>query len=148
MLFKDYISNLYEDIKIHLIKYIFIYTPLLGIIIYTISKTHICFEVGDDFISNLTNVSGVLAGFLFTSLGILISLPSNKFISFLKKTGHMRIIHNCIMIGIMAFLITMVLGLFNTSIKLATYLFVVGISETFVSACYMYRVSYYSEKSE
>lgn len=104
-------------------------------------------KINDTFIPNLINVSGVLAGFLFTALGILISLPRNKFIKFLIETGYMRIIYNCMIMGVIALLTSMILGLFNVLIKLMIYMFIIGISETVVSAYYLYRVSYLSSKS-
>jgi len=97
---------------------------------------------------SLVNVSGILAGFLFTSLGIIITLPDNKFTQMLTKIGYMKIIYTAMFMGIMSFLIAMLLGLFNIIEQITKLLFVIGISETFLSAFYLYRVSYFSGKSK
>lgn len=148
MLFREIFNNIKEDIKLHFIKYAFLYAPLFGIITYFLVNTFIDIKINEQFMPNLVNISGVLAGFLFTSLGILISLPENKFIIFLKETGHMKIIFNSMIIGIMLLLISMVLGLFDFCNEITIYIFVGGISETFISAYYLYKVSYYSGKSK
>lgn len=147
MLLKDLLNNFVESIKIHFIKYVFIYAPIIGSITYTFISKFVNIEISDEFIPNLINVSGVLAGFLFTALGILISLPRNKFIKYLLETGHMKIIYNSMILGVVTLLISMILGLFNILIKVVIYMFIIGISETLVSAYYLYRVSYYSSKS-
>lgn len=144
----DKIHNKKEDIKIVLIKYAYIFTPLIGLITYSILMNFIEIKLDENYLSNLINISGILAGFLFTSLGIMISLPDNKFTQLLKQIGYMRIIYNAITVGIIFFLIAMILGLFNISTTVANLFFIVGISETFLSSYYLYRVSYYSGKSK
>lgn len=141
------LNNIKETVKIHFIKFSFIYAPIIGLFIYFLLSKLLKTKLDTDFMSNLINVSGILSGFLFSSLGIIISLPSTKFTNFLKETGYMRIIYNSMIIGIMTLLISMLLGMFSISIAATKLLFIVGISETFLSAYYLYRVSYYSGKS-
>jgi len=145
---KHTVHNINEDVKSFFIRFAYIIAPTVGLFIYFIFKKLSNFNIDDNFVSNLINVSGILAGFLFTSLGIIISLPENKFIQLLKDTGYMKIIYNSMIIGIITLLIAMLLGMFNFK-KIPTELsFIIGISETFLSAYYLYRVSYYSGKSK
>lgn len=147
MLFKYTVNNFKEDLKMLCIKYAYIVAPIIGLIIYTFFLKNKC-PFDTEFKSNLINVSGVLAGFLFTSLGIIISLPDNKFTNLLKQTRYISIIYNSMIIGIIALLISMLFGMFSVIDKITITAFIIGISETFLSAYYLYRVSYYSGKSK
>lgn len=148
MTFSEIFNNIKEYIKLYFIKYAYIYSPIAGLIIYNILKNLFTIKLSEGFISNLINVSGILAGFLFTSLGMIIALPDNKFTMLLKENGYMKIIYNSMMLGIVSLLISMLIGMFNLSESMAIIFFIVGISETFLSAYYLYRVSYFSGKSK
>jgi len=148
MRIKYKIHNLINDIELVLIKYAYIFAPIAGLIIYYILIHIIKIQLDPNFMISLVNVSGILAGFLFTSLGIIITLPDNKFTQMLTKIGYMKIIYTAMFMGIMSFLIAMLLGLFNIIEQITKLLFVIGISETFLSAFYLYRVSYFSGKSK
>lgn len=148
MRLENKVHNVKEDIKIMFIKYAYILAPILGLVIYFILIDVAKIELSENFMENLINISGILAGFLFTSMGIMITLPDNKFTQLLKRTGYMKIIYKAMTVGIMSFLIAMMLGLFNINEIVSKLLFMIGISETFLSAYYLYRVSYYSGKSK
>jgi len=142
----DNLNNIYYEIKMHLVKYAYIYAPIIGVSLGTISFYRKPIDML--FISNAINLSGILAGFLFTSLGIMISLPDNKFTILLKENGYMRIVYKTMAIGIVAFLISMVIGLIRFNSIVMAVFFTIGVSETFLSSYYLYRVSYYSGKSK
>lgn len=146
MTFLDVLNNKYQNIKLNIVKYAYVYIPVASVlIVFTSFRNN---PVDYEFISNAINLSGILAGFLFTSLGIMISLPDNKFTAQLTINGYMGIIFKTMAIGIVAFLISMVMGLlkFNTSIM--SLFFTVGVSETFLSSYYLFQVSKYSGKSK
>ena len=138
-------NNIIYEIKMNIVKYAYIYAPIIGMIIYVFLLKDRLLSV--DFISNIINLSGILAGFLFTSLGIMIALPDNSFTILLKENGYMKIIYKTMAIGIVSFLISMIIGLFNFNNSIMTIFFTIGVSETFLSSYYLYRVSYYTSKS-
>ena len=100
------------------------------------------------YINNIINLSGVLAGFLFTTYGIFMSLPNNRFIHLLKFNGYMGIIYKTLLFGIVFLISSMILGLFTNYYNLITYIFVFGISETITSVYHFYKVLKYSSKSK
>ena len=148
MRFKNTAHNTIENIKKYFIKYAYVFAAIIGLSIYSVLFYVVKIELNENFMTNLINISGILAGFLFTSLGIIISLPDNKFTQQLTKTGYMKIIYRAMGMGIMSLLIAMMLGIFNIIEQVAKLFFITGISETFLSAYYLYRVSYYSGESK
>lgn len=145
MTFSEIFNNIIYEIKMNFVKFAYIYAPVISMIVYiTLLKDR---DLDIDFISNVINLSGILAGFLFTSLGIMITLPDNKFTILLKENGYMEIIYRTMTMGIVSFLISMITGLFNFSNSIMTIFFIIGVSETFLSAYYLYKVSYYTSKS-
>lgn len=145
MTYQEKIDNFIQDIKIIFIKYAYIIAPLIGLLFYMVVLKNR--DLDNDFNSNIINLSGALSGFLFTSLGIMIALPDNKFTLLLKENGYMNIIYKTMTTGIVLFLLSMIIGLFNLNDLLMAMLFIMGVSETLLSAYYLYRVSYYTNKS-
>lgn len=148
MRLRDKFNNLHQDVKENFIKYSYIISPLMGLLLYRLLLKCEIINLGRDFNSNLIGIAGTMSGFLFTSLGVILAIPDNKFMEFLKSTGYTTIIYKSLIIGIMTLLASMVLGLFDISETMPTYLFIIGISETVLSAYYLYKVSYYSGKSK
>lgn len=147
MMLRHRLHNVKEDIKEHLIEFAYIYAPLIGLALFIILTNLVNVDFDKEFQSNMINISGVLSGFLFSSIGIMLALPSNKFTQTLNSIGYMKIIFRAMIIGIFTLLISMLLGLFNVCSKVYSIFFVIGISETLLSAYYLYKVSYYSGKS-
>lgn len=145
MTFSQILNNIFYEVKMNIVKHAYIYSPIIGIAIYTALLQNR--NLDNTFTSNIINLSGILAGFLFTSLGIMIALPDNKFTTLLKENGYMKIIYKTMTIGIISFLISMIIGLFSFSTSIMTILFIIGVSETFLSSYYIYRVSYFTSKS-
>lgn len=147
MMLRYRLHNVKEDIKEHLILYAYVYAPLVGLALFSLLANLVNIDFDKEFQSNMINISGILSGFLFTSIGIMLALPSNKFTQKLNSIGYIKIIFRAMIIGIFALITSMLLGLFNTCNRACNIFFVIGISETLLSAYYLYKVSYYSSKS-
>ncbi|MCI5643440.1 MAG: hypothetical protein MR285_04960 [Peptoniphilus sp.] len=131
-------------------KYIYLVSPIIGLGAFIILEKANFIESSSDqsYINNIINLSGVLAGFLFTTYGIFMSLPNNRFIHLLKFNGYMGIIYKTLLFGIVFLISSMILGLFTNYYNLITYIFVFGISETITSVYHFYKVLKYSSKSK
>lgn len=147
MKFKNMIYNLMSDLIENIIAYAYIIAPSLFIIIYLILKETIHLNIDEEFNSNVINISGVLSGFLFSSLGIIMSLPDNKFTRALREYNYMEIIYKTMFIGIVSLIMTLILGLFKVLSSLKTILFIIGLSETLLSSYYIYKVTKLANKS-
>ncbi|MBC8590655.1 hypothetical protein [Wansuia hejianensis] len=148
MRFSHKVHNKYKDIEEFIRKHAYLMFPLLGTAIYFICNKLLELNIDTEFNSNIINVSAVLAGFLFSSLGIIISLPQNRFIERLKLIGYMEIIYRAMFLGIIFLISTLILGLFNIGYNLKILLFVSGLSETILSSYYLYKVTKLSSKSK
>lgn len=140
--------NIYRDIEEFMRRYAYLIFPLLFIAIYIFLKKTLNISIDEEFNSNIINVSGTLSGFLFTSLGIMLSLPENRFTQVLKESGYIEIIHKSMFLGIVFLIITLVFGLFNVLPRFKIIFFIVGLSETLLSSYYLYRVTKLSSKSK
>ena len=133
------INNIIYNVKqvfIEIIrKYIYLVSPIIGLGAFIILEKTNFIEASNDlsYMNNIINLSGVLAGFLFTTYGIFMSLPNNRFIYLLKFNGYMGIIYKTLLFGIVFLISSMILGLFTNYYNLITYIFVFGISETITS---------------
>lgn len=145
MTFSEKLNNFIQNTKMRFVEYAYIIAPLIGLFVYIVFLKDRVIDI--NLISNIINLSGTLAGFLFASLGIMIALPDNQFTLLLKENGYMNIIYKTMTIGIVAFLLSMVVGLFELNNSLMLIFFTIGVSETFLSSYYLYRVSYYTNKS-
>ena len=80
-------------------------------------------ELGNDFQFNLLNFSGVLAGFLFTGVGIMISTVDKERINRLWNHHYLDNMYYCAAFGILASIMDALLVLTfvscNTSIKVS-----------------------------
>lgn len=142
------IYNKYKDIEELIRKYSYLILPIISIAIYIICNKLFEIEIDSEFNSNIINVSAVLAGFLFSSLGIIISIPQNKFIDRLKTVGYMDIIYRSMFLGIIFLISTLIFGLFNIIHKVKIILFISGLSETILSSYYLYKVTKLSSRSK
>ncbi len=130
-------------------KYIYLINPLIGIFAFkTLNKINVInISSTQNFLDNIINLSGIMAGFLFTTYGILMSLPNNKFIELLKFNKTINIVFKTLLLGIIFLISAMILGLFTEYFSLITYIFIFGISETVTSVYQFYQILKYSYKS-
>ena len=82
-----------------------------------------------------------------TTYGIFVALVDNRFITYLKSSGHFTIIYRIIILGIFFLMISMMLALFKFNDKLMVLSFIFGLSEVIMSVYYFYRVTTLSSKS-
>lgn len=81
--------------------------------------------------SSIANISGVLAGFLFTGYAIFLSLPSdNNFFSLLMKHGYSRLFYRQITIAIILNAFTMLISLLNCRTSIPLVVFFAGLGNT------------------
>lgn len=131
-------------------KYIYLVLPAISLMFYILFKNKILSNISnniEDYSNNIINLSGVLAGFLFTTFGTFMSLPDNKFLDALETTGYFKAIYRVQLLGIIFLLSAMLIGLFSLSIKYMTILFIFGISEALGSLYYYYKILTLSKKS-
>lgn len=146
MMYSQSIQNKVESLKLLGIRFAYIVAPVIGFIVTkSLNKRNLFDEI---FISNVINLSGILAGFLFTSMGIMISLPDNKFTAQLSKSGYLKIVYRTMTVGILSFLIAMIIGMFRVDPNYTSFFFIIGVSETFLSSYYLFRISHFSSISK
>lgn len=147
----DKLNNFIVDITNLIRKRIYIVAPIMAfvfVIVYTIiSNNNLIMNIDKDLQNNVANISGVLAGFLFTAYGIFLSLPDNRFITYLKKSKHFDIVLKTLLYGIIFLIIAMLFGIFKLFYKFMLIVFLFGISEVFVSVYYFYKITTLSSKS-
>jgi len=146
--FKKILYNIFQDInsklRVHFITIISVFIITIFIILFMLDAYPL---VNNNMLNNIINVSGALAGFLFTTFGIILSFPDNKlFIQGLKKYGYLTRIYTCIFIGILGFILTTVLGVLNVLTFLILPLFIMSLSYTIISAMFLFLVSLYISK--
>lgn len=109
----------------------YVWFPIIaGIIGFFMLKYNIV-AASDSNRSSIANISGVLAGFLFTGYAIFLSLPSdNNFFSLLKKHGYSRLFYRQITIAIILNAITMVISLLNCRTSIPLVVFFAGLGNT------------------
>lgn len=143
------LNNSLQTLIEYIRKYIFIFTPIIANILWIFLMKIEVIEIpkSTDYVNNVVNLSGILAGFLFTAYGIFMSLPDNKFISALKHTGYMDSIYKVLIFGILFLITSMLIGLYTHNYKILTISFISGISETIISLYYFYKILKYSSLS-
>lgn len=138
-------NSFFESIRsrIHLI------TPIAGLAIFKLGTYLNIFDIVNktDYVNNVINLSGILAGFLFTAYGIFMSLPRNRFIKQISHNGYMEVICKTLLMGIIFLLCSMFIGLYVNKESIMTVLFIAGISEAGTSIYYFYHILRYSSKS-
>lgn len=141
MTLSDKIYNIKEILKENVRLYASVLLPCIVLILFWVLDYYFKSIDITNALTYIPGIAGTLAGFLFTFLGIFIALPSNKFIDTLRRNGYMRIIYNTLIIGIISLLTSMVIGIFSLTPKIVIILFIVGLSETYLSTYYLYKVS-------
>lgn len=115
----------------------FIIWPLIAIIIFYILNSQNIIAVNDyiqEYLSNVINVSGVIAGFQTTGLSILFSLPETDFFNQVLKSKRWKSIYRCTMLAFFTLILAMVFGVFRISIRMTSLFFVIGITNTVLGA--------------
>lgn len=143
------IFNFYQNLLSFARRYSFIFAPFLGLILYFILLKKDVINIDSENIrSNLSNISGVLAGFLFTTMGIIQTMPDNRFRQVLREIDYLEIIYRTLGLGIIFLLTSLVFATFGFNNSIMFIFFVSGLSEAFLGAYYLYKLSYYSGKSK
>lgn len=140
--------NCIQDIIEKLREFSYILFLVIGFIVYIILLRYN--ESIFDFVNidNIINLSGIFAGFIFTTFGIVMSLPDNKFTELMKSSGYMLIIYRTLLTGIVFFGLSMVFGLFTDITKLIVLFFFIGLSETILTIYYFYKLVTLTMKSQ
>ncbi|SDZ18690.1 hypothetical protein SAMN05192546_11141 [Tindallia californiensis] len=134
------IDNIIVDIDNFGRRHVLVLIPVTCLIIVVLLSGR--FELSSHNISNIVNVSGVLAGFLFSVHSIMLSFPDEKnFVQHLKKSGYIKIIFRCIFTGEMFLFATLLIGIFIPNKNLLLFTFLSGLICAIVSAIYLYRIS-------
>lgn len=140
--------NCIQDIIEKLREFSYILFLVIGLMVYIILLRYN--ESIFDFVNidNIINLSGIFAGFIFTTFGIVMSLPDNKFTELMKSSGYMLIIYRTLLMGIVFFGLSMVFGLFTDIRKLIVLFFFIGLSETILTIYYFYKLVTLTMKSQ
>lgn len=96
---------------------------LVGIIIKVIfgKSISICPEDGFDLVKTVFDVWGILLGFIFTAVSILLTIGENSFVNVLLETNHMQnIIFSYVISGVLL-LIAIVFALVLMFVKVWNY---------------------------
>ncbi|SKA89792.1 hypothetical protein SAMN05428976_11359 [Clostridium sp. USBA 49] len=99
------------------LKY-FIYVALLFILFYLINNEILDISVIKNNHFNLITVNSIFAGFLFTSLGVIMSLYSNELLVKLERTSIMNDIYVDIFTGIVFSVISIIISVANSFISI------------------------------
>lgn len=140
--------NCIQDFIEKLREFSYILFLVIGLMVYIILLRYN--ESIFDFVNidNIINLSGIFAGFIFTTFGIVMSLPDNKFTELMKSSGYMLIIYRTLLMGIVFFGLSMVFGLFTDIRKLIVLFFFIGLSETILTIYYFYKLVTLTMKSQ
>lgn len=138
------VCNLVESLKSAIRKYI-VLIPITVVLI--LLKLILKVSIENDILQNIVSVSGTLAGFLFTTFSIILSFPEDKpFMRGLKDYGYIKRLFLCIFLGLIAFISTIIITIFNILTILILPLFVLGILYTVISSIYLFLISFYISK--
>lgn len=112
-------------------KFSYIWFPIIfGILGFFLLKYNFV-AASDSNRSSIANISGVLAGFLFTGYAIFLSLPSdNNFFNLLKKHGYSKLFYKQITIAIIINAFTMIISLLNCRTSIPLVIFFAGLGNT------------------
>lgn len=124
-------------------KYTYVWFPLISVILIDWIKP----DISEKQYEILINISGILSGFLFTTLGILIALPQNRFTEFIRKYYIIKTVYLSIFSGIITFFLSIIIG-FACNNRAVLYLTFYGISCTILSSFYLFVIGYFSSKSK
>lgn len=131
--------------KIWIYKFV-IFPFLVSVLFFTIihfTKT----QINLTKIDLITNISGILAGFLFSTLGILITLPKTNFSDLAKYSKAMKSTYITIFSAIIIFIIEIVLALINLQTAVL-YFFLCGLTNTILSTIDLFQIAYFNSQSE
>ena len=103
---------------------------VLAIYIYFIWKfnDNLTLESIYKFYNNdISNIAGVLAGFVFTSLGVLLSIENNSTIKKLKITNNISVINEILLATVLCFTISIIIY-FLKDLIIVDYAYIVNFS--------------------
>lgn len=146
---KDQLNNSLVDTVTFIRRYSYLVFPTISLLVVClINKLNFLNIIIDsDLRNNIVNVSGVLSGFLFTTYGIFMSLPDNKFINYLKRSSHFSVVYKVLLFGIIFLISSMIFGIFKIFDNLMILTFIFGMVEVVISVYYFYMITTLSAKS-
>lgn len=146
----DFAINGFRELRNRIRVHGIWFWPLLAVLVYLLLLKLDLVTLAQDFsyISAVINISAVLAGFLFTCIGIIMTLPQNKFTSALVASGYLRLIHRIMFSGVILLLATVLMGLLAFPATCVMFFFTMGFAEVVLSAFYLYKVVSLSAKSK
>lgn len=147
MKIKHQLYNLNQSAIEILRKISYMIFPIIGKIIFLILYKSDLINLNIIRVDNIINLSGIFAGFILTAFGVIMSLPDNNFTRIMKKSGYMIIIYRTLLLGVLFFVISMVLGLFTLHLNCISTFFIFGLSEAILTVYYFYKLVTLSEKS-
>ncbi len=144
---KENFYNVYQWIKRKCIRFSYVIAMFLGTGIFFLAARKVDYDYIN--LSDVSNISAMLAGFLFTAMSIFIALPDNKFTSYIQKNGYMVVILRTLLWGIASLTLSAILGIMKVNAcHMVLLLFMVGLCEAALSAYYLYKVTLLSAKSK
>ncbi|MFP5521239.1 hypothetical protein [Peptococcus simiae] len=96
---------------------------------------------------SLASISGVFAGFMLTGLGLLLTLPENKFTVYIHKSGHLACVIKVLFVGFILSTLSTVLGVFHALPLVQVILFVASCAEMILGAKNIFLITRYANKS-
>lgn len=126
-----------------ILKYSYVFYPLLCILIVTILEHCALFSFKIEFDENIIGLGSTMLGFLLTVLSIVIVLPSSRFVELMKKGNLLTLVYNTIFYGIAFLLISISIKLFVKNemfLNVSRYALLAGLINTALSAWHLYHI--------
>lgn len=122
-------------------------TIITAIFVFLLIKSNVIDEskiikLGNDFLFNLLNYASVLAGFLFTGIGILISAIGNERINRLWNHHYLDNLYHCAIFGILSNLMVIALVLINVGCNIRNNIRIITID--FMITCIVMGLVYFT----
>lgn len=139
----DKISNFYYDALEFILRYLPVFTIILGLIVSFIMLRII--DINSIDFSSIPGVSSSFAGFLLTCYAVMVNgLPNNSFTKLLKDNPIYKSVLGLVIVsGILQFLTT-IISIININKHVTFAIFVVATVETFFAFAYVFKAFYYS----
>lgn len=122
--------------------YVSISAIAFTICIFFFNNTKLNFNLQD-----IPSISGSFAGFLFTSLSIIISIPNNRFMKPLRKSQLYFNILMSYVVTIIVFIAIIIAALFKLEGNTIISLFITALIETIILTIYLFKIAHYSSRA-
>lgn len=95
----------------------------------------------------LASITGAFAGFMLTGVGLLLTLPENKFTKYIHESGHLVNAIKVLFVGFIFSILSTILGVFHIWPIFQLVLFVASCTEMFLGAKNVFLIALYANKS-